>query len=58
MTTGRFRAPESVNCSFCSKRGDQVGKLVSGPGVFICNECVEMCVEIFEHEGVDWRMRT
>lgn len=33
-------------CSFCGKRNDQVGYLVCGPTVFICNECVELCREI------------
>ena len=34
-------------CSFCGKGEDQVGKLIAGPGVFICDQCVEMC-----HEGL------
>lgn len=33
-------------CSFCGKMDSEVGYLVSGPCVFICNECVEMCREI------------
>jgi ATP-dependent protease Clp ATPase subunit len=33
-------------CSFCGKRQDQVRKLIAGPGVWICNECVVLCVEI------------
>jgi ATP-dependent Clp protease ATP-binding subunit ClpX len=33
-------------CSFCGKQGDEVGYLVAGPSVFICNECVELCREI------------
>lgn len=32
-------------CSFCGKTDDEVGYLVSGPTVFICNECVELCRE-------------
>jgi len=33
-------------CSFCGKRQDQVRRLIAGPGVWICNECVLLCVEI------------
>jgi ATP-dependent Clp protease ATP-binding subunit ClpX len=33
-------------CSFCGKEQDEVGYLVAGPNVFICNECVELCREI------------
>ena len=33
-------------CSFCLKPSDQVAKLVAGPGVYICNECVELCSQI------------
>ncbi|HUE67727.1 MAG TPA: ClpX C4-type zinc finger protein [Candidatus Acidoferrum sp.] len=35
-------------CSFCGKGGDQVGRLVAGPGVFICDGCVRLCAEIVE----------
>ena len=37
-------------CSFCSKAPSQVFKLVAGPGVWICNECVELCAQIIEDE--------
>jgi hypothetical protein len=36
----------TLYCSFCGKSQHEVGKLISGPTVFICNECVEKCVEI------------
>jgi hypothetical protein len=36
----------SVACSFCLKLPGDVQKMVAGPGVFICNECVDLCVEI------------
>lgn len=39
-----------VNCSFCGKSQDQVKKIVAGPGVFICNECIELCKEIIDEE--------
>jgi ATP-dependent protease Clp ATPase subunit len=35
-----------ARCSFCGKRRDQVRKLVAGPGVFICDGCVELCNEV------------
>src|SRR5690625_7120567 len=39
-----------VKCSFCGKSQDQVRKLVAGPGVYICDECIELCNEIVEEE--------
>ena len=39
-----------VRCSFCNKLQSQVDKLIAGPGVFICNECVELCYNIIEDE--------
>jgi ATP-dependent Clp protease ATP-binding subunit ClpX len=39
-----------LKCSFCSKPQDQVKRLVAGPGVYICNECIELCNEIIEEE--------
>ena len=37
---------ENIACSFCRKPPDAVAKLVAGPGVFICNECVGLCTEL------------
>jgi ATP-dependent protease Clp ATPase subunit len=37
--------PEELRCSFCSKRQDEVRKLIAGPKVFICDECVEVCAQ-------------
>ena len=42
-----------LKCSFCGKTQDQVRKLVSGPGVYICDECIELCNEIIEEEFSD-----
>lgn len=39
-----------IKCSFCGKTQDQVRKLVAGPGVYICDECIELCNEIIEEE--------
>lgn len=37
-----------VRCSFCGKTQDQVIQMISGPGVYICNECVDLCLDIIE----------
>ncbi len=39
-----------LKCSFCGKAQEQVRKLVAGPGVYICDECIELCNEIIEEE--------
>ncbi len=53
---GRREAPsDRRRCSFCWKSEDQVGKLVAGPGVYICDECVELCNEILEEERIQGR---
>ena len=39
-----------LKCSFCGKNQEQVRKLVAGPGVYICDECIELCNEIIEDE--------
>jgi ATP-dependent Clp protease ATP-binding subunit ClpX len=41
---------EKTRCSFCAKPQDQVRKLVAGHGVYICDECIELCNEIVEDE--------
>ena len=41
---------ENIQCSFCGKTQDQVRKLIAGPGVCICNECIELCSEIIEED--------
>ena len=40
-----------LKCSFCGKTQDQVHKLVAGPGVYICDQCIELCSEIIEDDG-------
>ena len=42
--------PQNVACSFCGKTQDDVSRLLAGPGVFICNECVGMCYDILVEE--------
>ncbi|WP_369876010.1 ClpX C4-type zinc finger protein [Alkalicoccobacillus gibsonii] len=39
-----------LSCSFCSKTEAQVRKIIAGPGVYICDECVDMCTDIIEGE--------
>ena len=47
---------EQLLCSFCGKSQRQVKKLIAGPGVYICDECVALCVEILEEViGETWR---
>ena len=66
MTTSRTPASgasllETVCCSFCNKDKDEVDKLIAGPGVFICNECVDLCNQILAEnpagEFGSWRKR-
>ena len=40
------------HCSFCGKSQDEVAKLIAGPGAYICNECIDLCNEIIEDEGL------
>ncbi|MDO7786275.1 ATP-dependent Clp protease ATP-binding subunit ClpX [Desulforamulus aquiferis] len=48
-----FNEKGQLKCSFCGKMQDQVKKLVAGPGVYICDECIELCNEIIEEELSD-----
>ncbi len=41
---------DTLRCSFCGKSQLNVAKLIAGPGVYICNECIELCREIIEEE--------
>jgi len=47
-----------LKCSFCGKSQEQVRKLIAGPGVYICDECVELCNEILEEELAEARAMT
>jgi len=48
--TGKERL---LHCSFCGKSQDEVRKLIAGPSVFICDECVELCLDIIHEESTD-----
>ena len=41
---------DGLHCSFCGKRQDEIEKLIAGPGVYICNECVGLCDQILAEE--------
>ena len=43
-------ARDSVRCSFCGKRAEQVSRIIAGPNVYICNECVDLCSSILADE--------
>lgn len=49
MTAAELR--DTSACSFCLKSPDSVAKMIGGPGVFICNECVGLCNDILALEG-------
>ncbi len=49
----KYEGSELLKCSFCGKSQKQVKKLIAGPGVYICDECIELCNEIIEEELAD-----
>ncbi|MCD5003209.1 ATP-dependent Clp protease ATP-binding subunit ClpX [Enterococcus saccharolyticus] len=48
---------EPVRCSFCGKAQEEVKKIVAGPGVYICDECIELCKEIIDEEFYEEAIR-
>ncbi len=46
----KTQSPRAIKCSFCGRGQDEVAKLVSGPSVYICNECIRLCNDILEEE--------
>ncbi len=46
------RREKNVRCSFCQKTQNQVDKIIAGPGVYICDECVELCQSIIDDEAL------
>ena len=46
----KYEGAELLKCSFCGKSQKQVKKLIAGPGVYICDECVDLCNEIIDEE--------
>ncbi len=49
----KFEEQRGLKCSFCGKYQDQVKRLIAGPGVYICDECIELCTEIISEEFDD-----
>ncbi|MCI9063059.1 MAG: ATP-dependent Clp protease ATP-binding subunit ClpX [Clostridia bacterium] len=45
--------PKNVRCSFCGLPQENVKKIIAGPGVYICNECISLCQGILESDGID-----
>ena len=45
--------PNEPRCSFCGKHQEQVSRIIAGPGAYICNECVQLCMSILEDAGDD-----
>jgi len=50
MADNKINEPQ-CNCSFCGKHQSEVQKLIAGPNVYICDECIELCNEIVREEG-------
>ena len=46
----KFDEKKQLKCSFCGKNQDQVKRLIAGPGVYICDECIDLCSEIIQDE--------
>lgn len=51
--TGKYDDNNQLRCSFCGKPQNQVRRLVAGPGVYICDECIEMCRDIISDSIMD-----
>ena len=47
----RTRSANAARCSFCGKGRDQVTKLIAGPGVYICDKCIELCNEVLASDA-------
>ena len=46
-------APKNVKCSFCGKSQESVNRIVAGPGVYICDECVAVCKSIIDNDSLN-----
>ncbi len=54
----RYDDKKQLKCSFCGKGQEQVKRLIAGPGVYICDECIELCSEIIEDEFEEMRVES
>lgn len=57
MATKDGKKEKNVCCSFCNKPQDQAETLIAGPGVFICDECVNLCLSILKDNSVDLKSK-
>ena len=48
----KFGEGDLLKCSFCGKTQKQVKKLIAGPGVYICDECIDLCNEIIDERDL------
>lgn len=46
----KFNRDQEVHCSFCGKSQSAVEKIIAGPKVYICNECIELCNDVLKEE--------
>ena len=44
-------SPKNIKCSFCGKTQEHVDRIVAGPGVYICDECIEVCKNIIDNDS-------
>ena len=51
MNSNNNESHDMPTCSFCGKRSDEVDRLIHGPNVYICNECVALCGDIVEQDS-------
>ena len=49
----KYEDKKQLKCSFCGKNQDQVKRLIAGPGVYICDECIDLCSDIIQDEFED-----
>ena len=49
---------DTLFCSFCGKSQKEVKKLIAGPTVFVCDECVELCMDIIKEDGKTNQIKT
>ena len=49
----RRKSPKTVKCSFCGKGREQVKRIITGPSVYICSECVNLCSQILAGKEAD-----
>ena len=52
-TRGNKGGKDTAKCSFCGKGQDEVQKLIAGPGVYICDECIHLCVLILDEPAAE-----